>query len=76
MDLVFVFLETEQPPAADSHAEESGYSSEYDSSYPCSTASTCQSDEDAATCDYDQYDGQSKMSAPRYATQLAPEDWE
>jgi hypothetical protein len=76
MDLVLIFLQTNQPPAADSHSKQNQHASQKgtnDSSCPLSSA---HSDTNGAPSCYYEEDGKYCVRTPGDVSKVASEDWE
>lgn len=76
MDFILVFLEPNQPPAADAHAEKGEDAAKYHSCNPCAETTIRQRDEEEAASSSHQSNCERHMTVPRLSAELATEYWE
>lgn len=74
VDLIFVFLQPNQPPAANTHNEESQEAPQHHTDDKSSLATTSQGHENSAPCGHDQDDGENEMAPPGASSEFAAKD--
>jgi hypothetical protein len=74
MDLIFVLLQPDQPPATDAHHEEGQEASQHYSHNESAFSTTGQSHENSAPCGRDQDNCKSKVASPGASSKFAAKD--
>ena len=76
MNLVLVALQTDQPPACQSHTQRSHETTEDDAQDRIAPTAATDRHAEASGCEDDEEDGEPQVQRPRMVLQVATEDWE
>lgn len=74
MNLVLILLQSNEPPTAYAHGEESQDTTNDDTGKPSNPAASSQSNEHAPARVDDKHNGKSQVATPRYRTETTSKD--